>query len=194
MREQHGTIELEPAAPRPARAGAARTCEGCERIEIGRSFEKASPARVFVGLIFVYLPIVFLPLYILSGLSVYVHLRIMGARNLKTLRDFMPDPASHRYSRKTQIVYDGAPAVAFWTRLRAFWLFNCTFYCPTSVAVLEWNTYLVKAVENWWCPFHHGKKGNYAGSALDSTFWHQTDDVHKLHPDDKANPIWSPPR
>jgi hypothetical protein len=186
MREQHGTHELGPSP-----LGQPKACESCARIEIRRSFEAVSPARVFVGLIFIYAPIVFLPLYLLSGLSVYIHLRLLGASNLKTLRDFMPDPASHRYTFKTQVVYDAAPALAFWTRLRAFWIFNCTFYCPTSVAVLEWNTHLVKAVENWWCPFHHSKKATYAGSALDSSFWHQSDDVHKLHPEDKANPLWS---
>jgi hypothetical protein len=47
-------------------------------------------------------------------------------------------------------------------------MFNCTF-CPVSVAVLERNAYLVKAVENFWCPFHHSKKPDYSGSSLDLT-------------------------
>ena len=52
---------------------------------------------MFVGLPFVYLPILTMPFILLGGLMVYVHLRIMGARDLKTLRDFLPPWESHRY-------------------------------------------------------------------------------------------------
>jgi hypothetical protein len=180
-----GIPEGASTLPRP------KACQACNRIEIAQGFVAASRTRAFAGLFFVYAPIIFLPLFILCGSSVYIHLRLMGAQNLKTLRDFMPNAASHRYSYKTQITNEDSPSVAFWTRLRAFWIFNCTFYCPTSVAVLEWNTYLVKAVENWWCPFNHSKKTSYASSPLDSSYWHQTADVQKLHAEDRANPIWN---
>ena len=186
---QARTRDIRHVEPAPSRRP--KPCEACSRIEIGGPYVAISKARVFVGLVFVYSPILFLPLFMLSGLLVYVHLRFLGAQNLKTLRDFMPDPKSHRYSLKTQITNDDSPTIAFWTRLRVFWTFNCTFYCPTSVAVLEWNTYLVKAVENWWCPFHHNKKANYASSSLDTSYWHLSRDVEQLHPDDRANPIWS---
>jgi hypothetical protein len=70
-------------------------------------------------------------------------------------------------------------------------MFNCTFYCPVSVAVIEWNAYLVKAVENFWCPFHHSKKADYKGSSLDYSFWHLSKDVQQLNPSDRENPIWN---
>ena len=80
---------------------------------------------------------------------------------------------------------------ARWTRTRAYWIFNCTFYCPFSVASLEWASYLTKVVEIWWCPFGHAQKQNYAGSAIDASFWHVSKDVAKLHPEDRDNPIWN---
>jgi hypothetical protein len=168
-----------------------KPCQNCTRIEIGEPFRAASRARVFFGLFFVYAPIVFLPFFVVSALLVYAHLRFMGAQNLKTLRDFLPDWKSHRYSYKTQIVTKDGPWLAFWSRARAFWMFNCTFYCPVSVAVLEWNAYLVKAVENFWCPFHHSKKPDYSSSSLDYSFWHMSRDVQQLHPSDRDNPIWN---
>lgn len=188
-----GVAPPGPAAPSAQpQAAAPKACQACDRIIIRERYVAASKRRVFAGLFFVYTPIVFLPLFMLSGLMVHIHLRMMGARNLKTLRDFMPERKSHRYSYKTQITRDDSPAIAFWNRARAFWIFNCTFYCPTSVAVLEWHTYLVKAVENWWCPFHHERKPHYAGSALDASYWHLSRDVAKLDPQDRDNPIWNP--
>lgn len=171
----------------------AKACMACERVTIGHNFERSSPWRVFAGLPFVYLPIVFLPFFLLSGLMIQVHLRFMGAQNLRGLRSFMPDWKSHRYSFKTQIVRRDAPRGALWVRSRLFWIFNCTFYCPFSVAVLEWHTYLVKLVENWWCPFHHANKENYAISSIDKSYWHAVGDDRLLHEDDRANPIWKEP-
>ena len=168
-----------------------KACQSCTRIEIGRQFRAVSRARVFFGLFFVYAPVVLLPVFVLSGLLVYAHLRLMGAQNLKTLRDFLPEWQSHRYSYKTQITVRDGPGLAFWSRLRAFWMFNCTFYCPVSVAVIEWNAYLVKAVENFWCPFQHSKKADYKGSSLDYSFWHLSKDVQQLNPSDRENPIWN---
>ncbi|HEX8167440.1 MAG TPA: hypothetical protein VF601_16860 [Beijerinckiaceae bacterium] len=187
-------MDMKPAAAyRSAEAlgGPSKACLSCSRIEIGKPFKTISKARVFFGLFFVYAPIVFLPLFVFSGLLVHVHLRLMGARNLKTLRDFLPERSSHRYSYKTQVTVREGPKLAFWSRHRAFWIFNCTWYCPVSVAVIEWNAYLVKAVENWWCPFHHAKKPNYDTSALDASFWHISSNVQELHPDDRDNPIWN---
>jgi hypothetical protein len=196
MEERDMNMDTKPAAAyRSAEALGRRSkaCLNCNRIEIGRSFTKISRARVFFGLFFVYAPIVFLPLFLLSGLLVHIHLRLMGARNLKTLRDFLPAWSSHRYAYKTQITMRDGPKLAFWIRSRAFWLFNCTWYCPVSVAVLEWNAYLVKAVENWWCPFHHSRKPNYDTSSLDLSFWHVSENVRQLHPDDRDNAIWNQP-
>ena len=149
-----------------------KACENCDRIQIGRNFAQISKTRTFIGLFFVYLPIIFLPFLLLAAATVYLHLRLMGAQNLKTLGSYLPDRASHRYSRKNQIVYRDGPKPAFWSRTKVFWLFNCTWYCPFSVATLEWSTYLVKTVENWWCPFTHDRKENYDIAAIDSSYWH----------------------
>jgi hypothetical protein len=37
---------------------------------------------------------------------------------------------------------------------RLYWILNCTWYCPVSVGLFEWHAYLVKLIENWWCPFN----------------------------------------
>ena len=170
---------------------APKACQACARVDIGVHYAKVSPWRVFLGLPFVYLPILAMP-FILAGAGlVYIHLRLLGAQNLKTLRDFLPAWESHRYSYKTQIVKDDCHPWARWTRTRAYWIFNCTFYCPFSVASLEWASYLTKVVEIWWCPFGHAQKENYAGSAIDYSFWHVSKDVAQLHAEDRDNPIWN---
>jgi len=77
-------------------------------------------------------------------------------------------------------------------RARFFWVFNCKMYCPMSVALLDYAAYLVKVVENWWCPFAHDRKPSYADGAIDGSFWHtNSSESAKLHPDDRDNPIWS---
>ena len=168
-----------------------KACHDCQRIHIGKNFTRVSSGRSFVGLFFVYSPILVLPFVLLGGCLVYVHLRLMGATNLKTLKDFLPDWKSHRYRYKTQIVKDATHPAAGWARARAFWIFNCSLYCPISVAILEWTTYLTKAVENWWCPFRHQMKDNYKSAPLDYSYWHVTSDRAKLHAEDRDNPIWN---
>lgn len=167
-----------------------KACETCDRVIIGREYAKISPRRAFFGLLFIYAPIIFLPFILLPASLVYIHLKILGAKDLKTLRDFLPDPATHRYDYKSQIVYENAPAIAVWTRSRLYWLFNCTWYCPVAVGTLEWFTYLVKVVENWWCPFAHERKPEYAHAAIDFSYWHNQVDIVKLHTKDRNNPIW----
>ena len=168
-----------------------RACQNCDRVIIAREYAKISPLRVFAGLIFIYGPIIFLPFILLPAFLVYVHLRIMGAKDLKTLRNFLPAWDSHRYKYKSQIVSHRSSRMAFWTRGRLYWIFNCTWYCPFSIGVLEWFTYLVKVVENWWCPFAHGRKPHYADAAIDFSYWHNPADAAKLHPADRVNPIWN---
>jgi len=143
-----------------------------------------------IGLPFVYFPIIFLPFFLVSAGLIYVHLRFMGARDLSGLGAFLPEKESHRYSFKTQIVRRAGPKAAPWVRTRLFWFFNCTFYCPFSVAVLEWHSYLVKVVENWWCPFAHSRKHHYEAASLDLSYWHAVGEQDLLHPDDRANRIW----
>jgi hypothetical protein len=61
-----------------------------------------------------------------------------------------------------------------------------------SVALFRYAVYLVMIVENWWCPFAHERKQEYAGAAIDESFWHiDPQELKKLHPDDKSNPIWN---
>ena len=168
-----------------------KACESCSRIQINKPYRKISKLRAFVGLIFVYLPIIFLPFILIAAALIYIHLRLMGAQNLKTLKDYLPERSTHRYSYKTQITYKNAPRLAFWARTKTFWLFNCTWYCPFSVGTLEWFTYLVKTVENWWCPFNHARKDEYANASIDVSYWHNTANLDQLHPDDRTNPIFS---
>ena len=168
-----------------------KTCESCQRVQIGLPSLKVSTLRAFVGTFFIYLPILFMPVIIMTALLVYIHLRMMGALDIKPLTDFLPDWKSHRYRYKSQIVYGAGPKIAFWQRTRAFWFFNCTLYCPLSVGFLEWTAYLVKLVENWWCPFAHGTKHAYSDAPIDYSYWHIAETVKDLHPDDRNNPIWN---
>ena len=184
---QSNEFKGQPLVPGPS----LKACHNCDRIHIGQGFRDASPLRAFFGLFFVYAPIFVLPFVLIGGCLVYIHLKIMGATNLKTLRDFLPDWKSHRYQYKTQIVKEDVYQYAFWARLRAYWIFNCSIYCPLSVAILEWTAYLTKAVENWWCPFHHGKKNEYSNARLDYSYWHISKDIEKLHPEDRQNTIWN---
>jgi hypothetical protein len=78
------------------------------------------------------------------------------------------------------------------SQYKLYWILNCTWYCPVSVAVFEWHAYLVKLVENWWCPFTHEKKEGYANAKIDKSFWHiYKEDIVKLTPEDRDNPIWN---
>jgi hypothetical protein len=104
----------------------------------------------------------------------------------------VPEWISHRYRQENRIVYQTNTR---WYNLRAnkhYWLFNCKLYCPLSVALFRYMSYLVMIVENWWCPFDHAKKPDYAGSAIDKSYWHLHDtEKALLHPDDLSNPFWN---
>ncbi len=177
-------------------AGPARkACDLCpgDRVRIGRSFVDIPRWRQVASLPLVYLPIfVALPFGALGAVLLYWHLRLLGAKNLKTYWDFLPDPASHRYDLANQVTRTSATPTL---RGRLFWIFNCTHYCPKSVALCEWVTYLVKLVENWWCPFGHDKKANYADAAIDQSYWHISPVARqRLHPDDLNGAIWNDER
>lgn len=61
-----------------------------------------------------------------------------------------------------------------------------------SIALLRYNVYLVKIVENWWCPFTHERKEEYSDASIDYSFWHMDPVREKaLDPKDKDNPIWN---
>ncbi len=164
-----------------------------ERVTIGANHKKMSRWQNIFGTILIYLPIlVAVPFAVSAVILVRFHLRIMGAENLKTYRDFAPGWHSHRYTRKDQVTF--TTDMAWWqlSRYRLFWIFNCKLYCPLSVALFSYLAYLVKVVENWWCPFYHDKKPTYIDGAIDRSFWHiYPAERNKLHPDDRENPIWN---
>ncbi|MDD2768088.1 MAG: hypothetical protein PHT19_05110 [Methylococcus sp.] len=176
-----------------------KKCETCDplgpeagRVVIGRNNQEISHTKRFAGVLLIYLPILTLPFVLLSAYVSYLHLKAMGAENIKTLRDFLPDRGSYRYSLSNQIVM--RPGYRFSpTQSRLFWILNCTWYCPFSVGLFEWHAYLVKLVENWWCPFRHGRKAeHYKEGAIDRSFWHiYPEDAVKLDPEDLENPIWN---
>ena len=163
-----------------------------ERVVIGGSIRQTPIPQQIIGVPLVYLPILLLPFVRLSAALTYWHLRALGAKNVKTLKDFLPDKASHRYDMKSQILVEPTLKLDIWSRSRLFWIFNCTFYCPYAVGLFAWHAYLVKLVENFWCPFHHARKATYAEAAIDKSFWHAyPEDVKKLHPEDRDNAIWN---
>ena len=179
------------STPGPADDPAVKACESCDRVVIGARYDKVSAVRVFFGMFLIYAPAVFYPFLLLAAVMTYAHLRVSGARNVKTLGAFMPDWKSHRYHLKSQIAREDSNRFALWNRSRLFWIFNCTLYCPLSVATAAWLTYLVKLVENWWCPFAHGMKPAYADAPIDYSYWHISADAAKLHADDRNNPIFN---
>ncbi len=173
-----------------------KPCEGGSssdeaRAIIGGNYKNVSVVRRGLGIPLIYVPILFLPFAFINAYLSYFHLRLIGAKNIKTLSDFLPKRETHRYTYKTQIVME--PTFK-WSpvRTKLYWILNCTWYCPLSVALYEWQTYLVKLVESWWCPFAHGKKCCYDNAKLDKSFWHiYPEDRVKLHPEDDKNPIWN---
>ncbi len=175
-----------------------KACENCEplgpdtsRVCIGENHRKVSFFQQIYGVILIYVPIITMPFVFFSAYTSYLHLKLMGAENIKTLSDFLPDRKSHRYTMKSQITMQPGYKVSP-TQSRFFWIFNCTWYCPVSVALFEWHAYLVKLVENWWCPFTHEKKESYRNASIDKSFWHiYPAEIHKLDKDDLNNPIWN---
>lgn len=176
-----------------------KACENCDsaqeeivRVQIGRHHRQLSFSRQFFGVWLIYLPMVTLPFVLLSAYLSYWHLLMMGAKNIRPLSEFLPDRKSYRYTARNQITMHPGYTLSP-TQLRIFWIFNCTWYCPFSVGLFEWHAYLVKLVENWWCPFRHDKKNIYYRDAtIDQSFWHiYPEDVGKLDPEDRDNPIWN---
>ena len=164
-----------------------------ERVKIGENFRTQAMWKVVVGVPLVYLPlIVSIPFVAICAVLVKTHLKLMGAENLRPYADFVPTWVSHRYHYANQITYSTG---ARWHNLRAYrwyWIFNCNLYCPLSVALFRYTAYLVKIVENWWCPFDHDQKCEYAEGAIDKSYWHlHEQEKQRLHPLDRANPIWS---
>lgn len=169
-----------------------KACESChERVNIGCNHQKRSVLSRAIGLLFIYLPILTLPFVITSAYLTYFSLKLVGAENVKKWGDFLPDRASHRYELKNQITMDGSFKLSF-AQSKLYWILNCTWYCPYSVGLFEWHAYMVKVVENWWCPFNHSRKNTYTDGAIDKSFWHiYPEEIVKLNPEDRDNVIFN---
>jgi len=168
-----------------------------DRAEIGCGFQQHPRWKFLAGVPLIYVPILVgvLPM-ILCALLVQTHLRLVGGYQLKSYwRDFVPSWVSHRYTRDNQILphklFERYRLLAWIGKAKLFWIFNCKLYCPLSVALIAYLLYLVKIVEQWWCPFGHDKKATYADAAIDKSFWHAAGDEDLLHPDDRENPSWN---
>lgn len=173
-----------------------KACENCGsgngRVVIGDDYKEKSFWNQLIGVVLIYVPIITLPFIFFSAWVTYLHLKMVGAKNIKPLKSFFPDRSTHRYDLKNQITMNPGYSISP-TQSKLYWILNCTWYCPVSVGLFEWHAYLVKIVENWWCPFHHNRKDtNYAEGAIDKSFWHiYPEDIVKLDPADRDNPIWN---
>jgi hypothetical protein len=162
-----------------------------DRVRIGCNYEKQPFWKMVLGVPLIYMPIITtVPFVIIGVFLVRTHLKYVGGMAIKSYWEFVPDWLSHRYRNSEQ------PAINIsrfhFAYYRWFWVFNCKLYCPLSVALFRYAAYLVMIVENWWCPFAHGKKAEYAEGAIDKSFWHvDPEETAKLHPDDKQNPLWN---
>jgi hypothetical protein len=162
-----------------------------DRVKIGCNYVKQPFWKVILGVPLIYLPMITTVPFVLIGVVlVKTHLKYVGGMDIKHYRDFVPAWVSHRYANRDQLTINISrlhPA-----RYRFFWIFNCKLYCPLSVALFRYAAYLVMIVENWWCPFGHGRKNEYVEGAIDNSFWHMfPEESAKLHPEDKGNPLWN---
>jgi len=164
-----------------------------DRVSIGNNYLKQPVWKQLLAVPLIYLPLLTsVPFVMLGVFIVRIHLKMVGGMEMKTYWDFVPEWVSHRYTRKDQITFDQDSMRFNIVRTRLFWIFNCKLYCPLSVALFAYTLYMVKIVENWWCPFGHNLKQTYADAAIDKSFWHvHPEEVTKLHPDDRNNPIWN---
>ena len=164
-----------------------------ERVIIGSNFDKQPIWKKFIGVPLIYLPIITtIPFVLVGVLLVKIHLKFVGGMNIRSYWEFVPTWISHRYRLDNQIVYSTGAA---WYNLRAcrfYWIFNCKLYCPLSVALFRYASYLVKIVENWWCPFAHDQKESYREGAIDKSYWHlHAEELQRLHFEDRENTIWN---
>lgn len=164
-----------------------------QRVVIGRNHDKQPVWKRYLGVPLIYLPLfVTVPFVYLGVVLVRIHLKYVGGMNIRTYWSFVPEWVSHRYHYDDQITYESETSRFQFRAYRWYWIFNCKAYCPLSVALFRYMAYLVMIVENWWCPFNHSQKKNYAEAAIDQSYWHIHDKERaKLHPDDKENGIWN---
>ena len=164
-----------------------------DRVVIGVNYDDQPIWKRYVGVPLIYVPIIStMPFVIVGILLVRFHLKYIGALNIRSFWSFVPSWISHRYCYHNQITYHTETTRFQLRAFRWYWVFNCKVYCPMSVALFRYATYLVIVVENWWCPFHHDEKCVYEEGAIDQSYWHiHAEEAEKLHPDDRDNPIWN---
>lgn len=164
-----------------------------ERVKIGCNFRTQPYWKLVFGVPLIYLPMVTtIPFVVIGALLVKTHLKFIGGTNIKPYWDFVPSWISHRYRHESQITFTSKSSRINPARYKYYWIFNCKLYCPMSVALFRYTAYLVKIVENWWCPFDHDCKHEYAESAVDRSFWHvYSHELESLHPEDRENPVWN---
>lgn len=164
-----------------------------ERVMMARGFLRQPRWKIAIGVPLVYLPLLTtIPFVVITALIVRLHLTCIGAQNVRSYWSFVPGWVSHRYRYANQITYVTGANWHSFRHYRFYWVFNCKLYCPLSVALFGYLAYLVKVVENWWCPFDHDKKRDYYEGAVDRSYWHlYASEAEILHPDDRDNPIWN---
>jgi hypothetical protein len=164
-----------------------------ERVRIGCNFRTQPYWKLVCGVPLIYLPIVTtIPFVVIGALLIKTHLKYIGGTDIKPYWDFVPSWISHRYKYESQITFTSKASRINLARYKYYWVFNCKLYCPMSVALFRYTAYLVKIVENWWCPFDHDCKHEYAESAVDRSFWHvYSHELESLHPEDRENPVWN---
>lgn len=164
-----------------------------DRVVIGRNYENQPTWKKYVGVPLIYFPLIAtIPFVVIGVLLVRAHLSYVGGMNIRSYWSFVPSWISHRYRYSNQIVYESETNKYHFRYYRWYWIFNCKVYCPMSVALFHYMTYLVMIVENWWCPFHHDKKSEYAEAAIDQSYWHIYEiERDKLQSEDRDNPIWN---
>ena len=162
-----------------------------DRVRIGCNYERQPFWKMLLGVPLIYLPIITtVPFVIIGVFCVKTHLKYVGGMEIKSYWEFVPAWVSHRYTNENQPTINVSRFHL--AHYRIFWIFNCKHYCPLSVALFSYAVYLVKIVENWWCPFAHAKKDEYGEAGIDKSFWHvDPEETAKLHPDDRENPLWN---
>ena len=164
-----------------------------ERVRLGSNFRNQPYWKLVLGVPLIYLPILTtIPFVIIGVVLIKFHLKYIGGANIKSYWEFVPSWISYRYTHESQITFTSKSSWFNLARCRAYWIFNCKLYCPMSVALFRYSAYLVKIVENWWCPFDHECKHEYAEGAIDKSFWHvYSYEAGLLHPNDRDNQIWN---
>lgn len=164
-----------------------------QRVIIGRNFAQQPAWKRYLGVPLVYLPLVFtIPFMLVGVILIRSHLHFVGGMNIRSYWSFTPTWLSHRYRNAEQPIFHTDTTRWQFRAYRWFWVFNCKLYCPLSVALFSYSVYLVKIVENWWCPFGHDKKSDYSEGAIDQSYWHIFPaEYAALHPEDRDNIIWN---